>query len=471
MKFGTSGLRGLATDLLGPRTAVYAKAFAGRLFDTSAARPGDRVFIGRDLRDSSAAISALCADALGEAGLDIVDCGELPTPALAGYAWSNRAAALMVTGSHIPADRNGIKFFLPDAEIGKEDEAAITAMVEAGDSLANPPIGRRGSIRRGETEALAWYRDHGKGMATEDALSGMRIGVYQHSSVARDLLAELLVTLGATVVPLGRTPHFVAVDTEAVPPEALAAMAAWADEHRLDAIVSTDGDGDRPLIADGTGAQLRGDVIGLVTARMVGADVVVTPVTSNSGITASLGFDVVRTKVGSPYVIGAMQEAAAYGRTVVGFEANGGFILGSSFKRNGLAGTALPTRDAILPILAVLQSARRSGMSLSALAAQWALPVSASDRLEHFAVERSQALMKRLSGGNGALAQFLSPLGEMVSVDRTDGLRATLASGEIVHLRPSGNAPEMRCYTEAATGARAKALMEAALEQVRRFGA
>jgi phosphomannomutase len=56
-------------------------------------------------------------------------------------------------------------------------------------------------------------------------------------------------------------------------------------------------------------------------------------------------------------------------------------------------------------------------------------------------------------------------------VDRTDGLRATLASGEIVHLRPSGNAPEMRCYTEAASGARAKALMEAALEQVRRFGA
>ncbi|HET7094835.1 MAG TPA: phosphomannomutase, partial [Thermomicrobiales bacterium] len=428
MKFGTSGLRGLATDLLGPRTAGYAKAFARRLFDTGQARPGDRVFIGRDLRDSSAAISALCEGVLAEAGLDIVDCGELPTPALAGYAWSNRAAALMVTGSHIPADRNGVKFFLPDAEIGKDDEAAITAAVEAGDFPDGPPAGGRGSVRRGEAEALAWYRGRGGGMATENVLSGMRVGVYQHSSVARDFLADLLKSLGAVVLPLGRTPHFVAVDTEAVPLETLRTFASWAGEHRLDAIVSTDGDGDRPLIADETGTQLRGDVIGLATARMIGADLVVTPVTSNSGINADLGFDVLRTRVGSPYVIGAMREAAAMdGKIVVGFEANGGFILGSSFERGGLKATALPTRDAILPILAVLQSARRAEMPLSVLAAQWALPVSASDRLEHFAAERSQALMKRLSGGNGALAQFLSPLGEIVSVDRTDGLRATLA--------------------------------------------
>jgi phosphomannomutase len=77
--------------------------------------------------------------------------------------------------------------------------------------------------------------------------------------------------------------------------------------------------------------------------------------------------------------------------------------------------------------------------------------------------------MDHLSGGNGALAQFLSPFGAVASVDRTDGLRATLATGEIVHLRPSGNAPEMRCYAEAATPARARALMAEALERVRRW--
>jgi phosphomannomutase len=470
MKFGTSGLRGLAADLLGPRTAEYAKAFARHLFETGAARPGARIFIGRDLRDSSAAISALCASVLAEAGLDVVDCGELPTPALAGFAWSNGGAALMVTGSHIPADRNGIKFFLADAEIGKTDEAAITAMVESGGVADSLPAGGSGSVIREEAKALQWYGGRGKGMATENALAGMRIGVYQHSSVARDFLADLLATLGAVVVPLARTPYFVAVDTEAVPPDTLGAFASWTGEHRLDAIVSTDGDGDRPLIADETGAQMRGDLIGLITAQMIGTDVVVTPVTSNSGINGSLGFQVVRTRVGSPFVLGAMEEAAAAdGGTVVGFEANGGFILGSSFERDGIKGAALPTRDALLPILAVLQSARRDGMSLSTLAARWALPVCASDRLENFPVERSQALMTHLTAGNHALRNFLSPLGDVVSVDRTDGLRATFSSGEIVHLRPSGNAPEMRCYTEAPTAARAEEMMRQALERVRQF--
>jgi phosphomannomutase len=77
--------------------------------------------------------------------------------------------------------------------------------------------------------------------------------------------------------------------------------------------------------------------------------------------------------------------------------------------------------------------------------------------------------MAYLTAHDNALAQFLSPLGHVVSVDRTDGLRATLSSGEIVHLRPSGNAPEMRCYTEGATSARAGALIAEALELVRRF--
>jgi phosphomannomutase len=468
MKFGTSGLRGLATDLLGPKTAVYAKAFARHLSEIGAARPGDNVFIGRDLRDSSPAISAMCADVLSEAGLNIVDCGELPTPALAGFAWANKSAAMMVTGSHIPADRNGIKFFLPGAEIDKSDEAAITAMVEGAETATKPSV-KAGSIAGREVEALAWYRDRGKAMAIPEALSGMKVGIYQHSSVARDVLPDLLTSLGAEIVPLGRTSHFVAIDTEAVPPETIRMFAAWTKEHRLDAIVSTDGDGDRPLIADETGAQLRGDVIGLVTARMVGADIVVTPVTSNSGINAGLGFEVRRTKVGSPFVLAAMEGATGNGKTVVGFEANGGFILGSSFEHSGVKGTALPTRDALLPILAVLQSARRERIALSALAARWALPVAASDRLENFPVERSQTLMARLTGQKDALKQFLSPLGEVVSVDRTDGLRSTFSNGEIVHLRPSGNAPEMRCYTEAATSARAEALMAGTLELVRRF--
>jgi phosphomannomutase len=299
----------------------------------------------------------------------------------------------------------------------------------------------------------------------------MRVGVYEHSSVARDFLREMLESLGANIVSLGRTDHIVAVDTEAVPQETNAAFGAWAATHRLDAIVSTDGDGDRPLIADETGAQLRGDIIGLITAQMVGATVVVTPVTSNSGIHAGLGFDVVRTRVGSPFVIEAMQTAAGDGRVVTGFEANGGFLLGSSFGHDGIGGTALPTRDALLPILAVLQAARRESLGLSVLSARWALPVCVSDRLENFPVDQSRALMAHLGASEDVFRHFLSPLGTVALIDHTDGLRATFSSGEIVHLRPSGNAPEMRCYTEATTAERAQTLNAEALDLVRQWQA
>jgi phosphomannomutase len=75
--------------------------------------------------------------------------------------------------------------------------------------------------------------------------------------------------------------------------------------------------------------------------------------------------------------------------------------------------------------------------------------------------------MEHLSSGNTALRDFLSPLGEVVTLDRTDGLRVTLSSGEIVHLRPSGNAPELRCYAEASTPAEAQSLVARALDRVR----
>ena len=75
-----------------------------------------------------------------------VDCGTVPTPALALLGLKCGAASLMITGSHIPADRNGIKFYRPDGEIGKTDETAITAIAEAiaADRRTDPTIGRRG---------------------------------------------------------------------------------------------------------------------------------------------------------------------------------------------------------------------------------------------------------------------------------------------------------------------------------------
>jgi phosphomannomutase len=142
------------------------------------------------------------------------------------------------------------------------------------------------------------------------ALSGLRIGVYSHSAVGRDVLHDALTALGATTLDLGRADRFVPVDTEAVDAATRAQLAAWAAEHPLDAIVSTDGDGDRPLMTDAAGRVIVGDVLGQITAAMLGAEVVVTPVSSNTGAEAGGAFArVIRTRIGSPYVIAAMEAA------------------------------------------------------------------------------------------------------------------------------------------------------------------
>ncbi|SFP04359.1 phosphomannomutase [Mesorhizobium sp. NFR06] len=406
--------------------------------------------------------------AVAAAGFQPVDCGPIPTPALAFYARQHGAAALMVTGSHIPADRNGIKFYAPKGEIDKADEAAITFYVdELSPRYPWPPA--RADWQAGHEQALAAFRDRVGSILPPRALSGLRLGVYQHSSVAAEPLVEALRSYGADVIPVGKTETFVPVDTEAVGQETMAKAKDWVREFDFDAVLSTDADADRPLVIDENGELFRGDLIGLATALFVRADVVVTPVTSNSGISEAFGFSVKRTKVGSPFVIEGMEAARQAGGIVVGFEANGGVLLGSDCLLNGKTLSALPTRDSFLPILAVLGTVASTGRSLSSLRETWNLPVCASERLENFPVEKSHGLMRKLTDRD-TLQKFLAPFGAVADVDETDGLRARMTSGEIIHLRPSGNAPEFRCYAEAGSHDRATEIVAIALERARDTG-
>jgi phosphomannomutase len=440
LKFGTSGLRGLAVDLVGEESRRYAAAFLRYLRTRG---PVAQVFVGRDLRASSPDIARSVISALD---VEVIDCGELPTPALALEAMRRGAPAIMVTGSHIPADRNGLKFYRADGEIDKADEAGILAAL--GDA---PEVN---TSRAADPGALARYLDRYESLLPKDELAGQRIGVWQHSSVARDVFVDALKMFGAKVLALGRSEIFVPVDTEAVDANTARQLAAWVREHKLDALISTDGDSDRPLMGDETGALVRGDIIGILTARFLGADVVVTPVTSNSSIEGTAAFRrVVRTKVGSPFVIAGMAEAMGI---VVGFEANGGVLLGSDVSVNGTTITALPTRDALLPILSVLGAARAARCTLSELVATLPPRIARSDRLEHVPQERTAILLERLkSDAQG----FLAEQGTIAAVSTIDGLRYELASGDVIHYRPSGNAPELRCYTEASTAQRADELL------------
>ncbi|MEP7239648.1 MAG: phosphomannomutase [Devosia sp.] len=446
LKFGTSGLRGLAAELAGIEARRYAAAFV-RYAATDVPL---QVLVGRDLRDSSPQIATDVMAAVTALGFKAVDCGLLPTPALALEAMREACPAIMVTGSHIPGDRNGLKFYRYTGEIDKADEAGI--LRHLGDAPSEPVAAAV------DPRALQRYRDRCLRFLPKRALTGWRVGVWQHSSVLRDLLGEVLAAYGAEVVPLGRSDVFIAVDTEAVSAVAQAELAGWVRAHRLDALVSADGDGDRPLLVDEHGAFVRGDMIGILAAQFLHAGTVVTPVTSNSAIDSMSGFNrVVRTRVGSPYVIAAMMQASTAGEgTVVGFEANGGVLLGNDVDLNGSIVEALPTRDAMLPILAVLGAARAAAMTVGELVATLPAREARSDRLEDVPAEASARLIEMLTS---YADEFLAPQGTIASHSDIDGPRFVLASGDVIHYRPSGNAPELRCYTEASTAARANELL------------
>lgn len=453
-KFGTSGLRGLVAELSDDVCASYTQAFLKVIGH------GGTVMIGRDLRPSSPRISAAVADAALAMGCRVLDCGEVPTPALALAAMTAGAPSIMVTGSHIPADRNGLKFFGRMGEITKTDEAAILAKL----SKADP------AVRACAKDVPAARADYARRyiLAYDGALQGLRIGLYQHSSVARDLLAEVLETLGATVTPLGRSDTFVPVDTEAVSDATQKMLADWAAEGGFDAIVSTDGDADRPLLTDAAGRLVPGDVIGTLTALSLGTRSVVTPISSNTLIETSGHFrDTLRTRIGSPYVIAGMATLMAEPEArVAGFEANGGFLLG--FEAAGPTGPIAPllTRDAFLPIIATLGLAKAQGLSIAGLTATLPARATASDRLSEVPTGWSQGLLADLSASQAARAKVFARSHES-HVDHTDGLRITFADGAILHLRPSGNAPELRCYAEADTAELAAALVRETLARIR----
>ena len=454
LKFGTSVLGGVVRFLVGAQPSAYYLGLSGC---RGADSPGRHVVIGRDLRDSSPGIAATVASAAGAAGFTPVDCGALPTPALALEARRRGACAVMVTGSHIPQDRNGLKFYRPEGEITKADEASILSALGDGaavgtEAVDRAPLQEAGAIAR-------YHRRYCEGFPA-DALSGLRIAVYQQSSVARDLLADLLEALGASAVPLGRSDTFVPIDTEAHRPEDIAFIRDVMAPGAFDALVTTDGDADRPLVADGVGRIVRGDVLGLITARYLGIDTIVVPVTAGSALDQAGGFRrVVRTKVGSPFVIAGMEQAAREGtKAVAGFEANGGFLLGSDVAVGGRILPALPTRDAMLPILATLAAARAAGATLGSFVASLKAGETASDRLPDTPADRSSAFLRHLSEASFRGA-FLAPVGQAEAVDLQDGVRIGLEGGRTIHFRASGNAPELRCYGEADSAAAAQDLV------------
>jgi phosphomannomutase len=457
IQFGTSGARGLVTQFTDNACAAFTHAFISCIKNQFTFK---QVAIAIDNRPSSPAMAQACIKALEQLGIEAIYYGVVPTPALAYVSMQDNIPCIMVTGSHIPFDRNGLKFYRPDGEINKADEQGILNATAEFEAISDLP-----ELVTNTKAAVAYVKRY-TSLFDSRLLAGKRVGIYEHSSAGRDLYADMFIALGADVIALERSDVFVPIDTEAVSDADKLKAKNWSAQYDLDFIFSTDGDGDRPLVADENGDWLRGDVLGLLCANAMKIEALAVPVSCNTAIeSCELFSHVTRTKIGSPYVIAEFEKLAKDYDSVAGFEANGGFLLGSDVVVNNKIVKALPTRDAVLPALMLLAAANEKNISelVSALPPR----MTHSDRIQNFATEKSLVILKV---AKEQPEYFLTQLGftefAVAGINTTDGLRITLMNGDIIHFRPSGNAPELRCYAESNSIEQAQYLVKHALQQI-----
>jgi phosphomannomutase len=545
LQFGTSGRRGAVVHLT--QLEIFINALAEleylqslpvgeggimrgeEFFYAYDLRPSSSRYVGEPPRRGELAQAVECA--IRTAGMQPVNLGRIPTPALTCHALSRGKGSIMVTGSHIPFDRNGYKTNTSRGELLKKHEGPVNEKVREvrerlySQPFADSPFDENGLFKSGHRElaaesgeaATAYLRRYADFFG-DAALAGTRLAVYQHSAVGRDLLAEILRSMGAEVIVAGRSETFVPIDTENIDAAQLATIQALFDEAakkhgRIDAVVSTDGDSDRPLIlgVEAETATVRffgGDLVGMITADYLGADATVVPVSCNDAIDRGPLKNITepKTRIGSPYVIAGMETARARGkRAVCGWEANGGFLTGSDIEKNGKTLAALPTRDAVLPILTVLRAAREQELPLTELFARLPRRYSRAALLKQFPRPLSLKIVERFSPADPDIREAVFSSGRTVALDEDcrelpaadadlraleairrelagfftpelgfgaitilnyiDGVRIHFDNGDVAHLRPSGNADELRIYAVADTQARADAIAALAVAE------
>jgi phosphomannomutase len=159
---------------------------------------------------------------------------------------------------------------------------------------------------------------------------------------------------------------------------------------------------------------------------------------------------------------------------VVGYEANGGFLTQTTIEHQGKQLTPLPTRDAMIVLVAVLVRSIEQNKTISELTRDLPQRYTASDRLKEIPNEKSMFLLSKLIKqqklGNFSEIEHLidAKAGTVEHIDQTDGFRITFVNQEVIHLRPSGNAPELRCYCEADSQERASDMSRQVLGVIQR---
>lgn len=359
--FGTDGVRGRANTY--PMTADLALkigAAAGRHFRRDGS-PAHRVVIGKDTRLSGYMFENALTAGFTSTGMNVLLLGPVPTPAVGMMVRSMRAdVGVMISASHNPHHDNGIKFFGPDGfKLNDEAEATIEAAISSEITpAASENIGRAKRI----DDALFRYVERVKSTFPQDlTLEGLKVVVDCANGAAYKAAPTVLWELGAEVIPIGVSPNGKNInDGCGSTSTQLAAEAVVA--HGADVGICLDGDADRVMIIDQTGAVADGDqIMALFAARWsaegrLAGDTLVATVMSNLGLERFLGDKGValhRTSVGDRYVVEAMQA--------------GGFNLGGEQSGHIVMTDFATTGDGLQAGLQFLAEMKRTGHVASVL--------------------------------------------------------------------------------------------------------
>ncbi|HEX2295086.1 MAG TPA: phosphoglucosamine mutase [Actinomycetota bacterium] len=422
--FGTDGVRGVANRDLTPDLALALGRAAGLVL----APGGGRVVAGRDTRLSGPMLQGALTAGLCSAGARVLDAGVLPTP---GVAWLVReeaaAAGAMISASHNPVPDNGIKFFSGiGTKVSGDEEAAIEELlVETREDL---PTGEDVGTVDAVAGAAERYVDHLVG-SLDGSLHGLRVVLDCAHGAAWSVGPEAFRRAGADVIAINDTPDGARINVDCGS-TSLDALAKTVVAEGAAFGVGLDGDADRALAVDETGAVIDGDrIIALAALHLkekgaLDGDLVVTTVMTNLGLRRALaraGIDVVSVPVGDRFVAEAMTEHGA----VLGGEQSGHVIFS----------THSTTGDGVFTGLALAEIVAAAERPLSELAAvfepypQVLLNVRTADR---GALEGAEEVW-------GAVREAESALGE---------------SGRVL-LRASGTEPLVRVMVEAEDAATA----------------
>ncbi len=424
--FGTDGVRGLANHKLTAPLAMKLGAAAARVLvaDRESTQRRPQAVIGRDPRVSGEMLTAALAAGMASQGVDVLDVGILPTPAVAFLTDDFGAdMGVMISASHNPMPDNGIKFFAAgghklDDDLEDAIEATMLELPETGPTGA--AIGR---ILDQEEDALERYLAH-LSASVPTPLDGIRVVVDCAHGAAFQAAPEAYRRAGADVIAINNTPNAFNIN-DGVGSTHIEVIQQAVIEHHADLGLAHDGDADRCLAVDSEGNVVDGDQIMAILAVAMKEDgelkknTLVATVMSNLGLKIAMkeqGINMLQTKVGDRYVLAELRA----GDYSLGGEQSGHLVI----PEHGTTG------DGTLTGLNLMARMARTNKPLSELASimtvlpQTLINVPVSDKSKIMSDENVKA----------AITNATETLGE---------------SGRVL-LRPSGTEELFRVMVEAA---------------------